>query len=128
MFAYKEEKISLLSLKLGSKIAKKSNPCNASATSNLCFAPLPIDFPDSAPKFVSLSYCHFASLNDQRPWRSVPRDSPITWNFIGGNKDAESLSRKVIGLERPLMDLSTEAQLIQELCLGTAPGVLGELS
>ncbi|GIY41638.1 hypothetical protein CDAR_126891 [Caerostris darwini] len=56
------------------------------------------------------------------------RDSPITWDFIGGNKDAESLSRKVISLERPLMDLSTETRSIQELCLGIAPGVLGELS
>ncbi|GIY82254.1 hypothetical protein CEXT_482641 [Caerostris extrusa] len=73
----------------------------------------------------SLSYRHFVSLNDQRLWRSASRDSPITWDFMGGNKDAESLSRKVIGLERPLMDLSTEAQLIQELCLGIAPDVLG---
>ncbi|GIY82257.1 hypothetical protein CEXT_482661 [Caerostris extrusa] len=44
-------------------------------------------------------------------------DSPVTWDFMGGNKDTESLFCKVIGLERPLMSLSTETPLIQELCL-----------
>ncbi|GIY41639.1 hypothetical protein CDAR_126901 [Caerostris darwini] len=87
-----------------------------------------MNFSDSAPKSVTLSYRHSVSLNDQRLQKSESRDSPITWDFIGGNKDAESLSRKVIGLERPLMDLSTETQLIQELRLGIAPDVLGELT
>ncbi|GIY51131.1 hypothetical protein CEXT_364301 [Caerostris extrusa] len=75
----------------------------------------------------SLSYCHFVSLNDQRLWRSAPRDSPFNWVLWAGIKTPNLCPRKVIGLERPLMDLSTEAQLIQELCLGIAPDVWASL-